>query len=37
MPEQLYPDVDVRIWDLYHSGRQGEARDLLRASLRVRL
>jgi hypothetical protein len=27
MPEPLYPDIDVRIWDLYHSGRQREARD----------
>jgi 4-hydroxy-tetrahydrodipicolinate synthase len=28
MPEALYPDIDARIWDLYHSGRQGEAREL---------
>jgi dihydrodipicolinate synthase/N-acetylneuraminate lyase len=29
MPEALYPDIDVQMWDLYHSGHETEARAIL--------
>jgi 4-hydroxy-tetrahydrodipicolinate synthase len=28
MPEALYPDIDVQLWDLYHSGREDKAREI---------
>jgi 1-pyrroline-4-hydroxy-2-carboxylate deaminase len=28
MPEALYPDIDVQMWDLYHSGKEAEARAI---------
>jgi len=28
MPEALYPDIDVQMWDLYHSGREEKAREI---------
>ena len=28
MPEALYPDIDVQIWDLYHSGNPEKAREI---------
>ena len=28
MPEALYPDIDKQLWELYHSGRQDQAREI---------
>jgi 4-hydroxy-tetrahydrodipicolinate synthase len=28
MPGPVYPDIDVQIWDLYHSGREETAREI---------
>jgi len=28
MPGPVYPDIDVQIWDLYHSGREEKAREI---------
>ncbi|HZT32538.1 MAG TPA: dihydrodipicolinate synthase family protein [Bryobacteraceae bacterium] len=28
MPEALYPDIDVQMWDLYHSGQEAKAREI---------
>jgi dihydrodipicolinate synthase/N-acetylneuraminate lyase len=28
MPGPVYPDIDVQIWDLYHSGREEKAREM---------
>jgi 4-hydroxy-tetrahydrodipicolinate synthase len=28
MPEALYPDIDVQLWSLYHSGHEDKAREI---------
>lgn len=28
MPEALYPDIDIQLWELYHSRREDKAREI---------